>query len=95
MDEVEYYFDPEKNAFLKEKRGISFEEIILLIEEGYLLKVMKHPNFVKYPHQEFYVIDVEGYAYLVPFVRDGNKIYLKTIFPSRKATQALLGKRRR
>jgi uncharacterized DUF497 family protein len=91
--EIEYFFDAEKNSLLKEKRGISFEEMILLIEEGHLIKVMKHPNSKKYPQQEFYVIDVDGYAYLVPFVREGNKIFLKTIFPSRKATKEILGKK--
>ena len=93
MQDFEYYFDPSKNALLKEKRGISFEEIILLIEEENLIGILKHPNQMKYPNQHFYIVDVEGYAYLVPFIREGNKIFLKTIFPSRKATKEFLGKK--
>lgn len=85
-----FEFDSEKNATLKKERGISFEEIILLIDEGHLLDVVEHPNRVRYPHQQIYVIDVEGYIYLVPFVRDEDKIFLKTIYPSRKATKEYL-----
>ncbi len=89
----EFEFDVGKNQKLKEERGISFEEIILLIEEGNLLDVVEHPNKLKYPHQQFYVLDVNDYVYLVPFVREGNKIFLKTICPSRKATKEYLGKK--
>jgi hypothetical protein len=87
-------FDLEKNAELKKTRGIGFEEIILLIDEGYLLDVVEHPNRLRYPHQQLYVVDVEGYAYLVPFVREENKIFLKTIYPSRKATKEYLAERK-
>jgi|SRR3989338_7706503 len=86
----EFEFDLEKNATLKSDRGISFEEIILLIDEGHLLDVVEHPNKLRYRNQQIYVVDVEGYVYLVPFVREGNKIFLKTIYPSRKATKEYL-----
>jgi hypothetical protein len=33
------------------------------------------------------VVAVSGYAYLVPFVEDGQALFLKTIIPSRKATR--------
>lgn len=89
----EFEFDVGKNTALKSERGISFEEIILLINEGHLLDVVEHPNKVKYSHQQMYVVDVEGYVYLVPFVREGNKIFLKTIYPSRKATKEYLVKK--
>lgn len=88
MSEVyEFEFDIEKNTSLKRERGISFEEIILLIDEGHLLDVVEHPNKLKYPRQQIYVVDVGGYIYLVPFVRNEAKIFLKTIYPSRKATK--------
>src|SRR3989338_4516528 len=90
---VTFEFDIEKNRVLKRDRGISFEEIILLIDEGNLLDVVEHPNRLKYGNQQIYVVDVEGYAYLVPFVREGNTIFLKTIYPSRKATREYLAKR--
>jgi uncharacterized DUF497 family protein len=92
-EEIEFYFDPEKNQKLKEERDISFEEIILLIDNGCLVDVVEHHNPSKYPKQRFYVVDVDGYICLVPFVREGNKIILKTIYPSRKATKEYLGKK--
>jgi hypothetical protein len=36
-------------------------------------------------------VEINGYAYLVPFVQDKNKIFLKTIIPSRKAQKQYLG----
>lgn len=85
--EVFFEFCSEKNMKLKQERGISFEEIIYYIDNGFLLEIIEHPNKEKYSGQRFYVIDVEGYIYLVPFVHDGHKIFLKTIFPSRKHTK--------
>ena len=89
---MEYYFDfnPEKNNTLLEKRGICFEHIITLISEGYVLDVIDHPNQVKYSGQRMYVIDVDGYCYLVPYVKNNKEIFLKTIIPSRKATKHYL-----
>jgi uncharacterized DUF497 family protein len=87
-----YDFDAEKNARLIELRGISFEQIIAILENKGPVDVLKHPNAVKYPHQKMYVIEFEDYIYLVPFVEEEDKIFLKTIFPDRKATKKYLGK---
>ena len=97
MERIEYEFDPEKNRKLKEERGISFEEIIYYIDNGYLLETIQHHNQEKYIGQKFYVVDVENYIYLVPSIRQNDKIFLKTIFPSRKHTKQYLekGKSRR
>jgi hypothetical protein len=90
----EFDFSLEKNLKLKEERGISFEEIISLIHNGNLLDVIEHPNKEKYGYQKIYVVNVGGYVYLVPFVKEGNKFFLKTIFPSRKATKDYLQKKK-
>lgn len=50
-----------------------------------------HPNQKKYPNQKILIVDVEGYAYLVPFVIEKEGYFLKTIIPSRKATRQYLG----
>ena len=83
------YFDwnEEKNELLKKDRGISFEIIVSQIEMGNLLAVIEHPNSGKYGDQQIYVVEYENYAYLVPFVEDEEKVFLKTIIPSRKATK--------
>lgn len=92
MEEIEFEFNTEKNSLLKDQRGISFEEIIYYIGSGHLLDTIQHHNKNKYAGQQFYVVDVEGYVYLVPFVKENNRIFLKTIFPSRKHTKKYLEK---
>lgn len=86
------YFDwnDEKNDIIKEQRSISFEEIVLSIANGKLLDVLEHHNKEKYPNQKMFVVEVRDYAYLVPFVEDDEKYFLKTIYPSREATDKYL-----
>lgn len=88
------YFDWEedKNTILKVKRGISFEEIILAISDDRLLEIVEHPNRKKYPNQKMFIVEVRNYAYIVPFVEDDEKYFLKTIYPSREATKKYLNK---
>jgi uncharacterized DUF497 family protein len=80
----------DKNEKLKQERGVSFEDIIYYIEHGKLLAILNHTNQKKYPGQRIYVIEINDYAYLVPFVETENEIFLKTIIPSRKATKKYL-----
>ncbi len=76
----------EKNEILKASRDISFEDVILALEEGYLLDDIEHPNKERYPNQNIFIIlvVVKDYVYLVPYVEDETSIFLKTIIPSRK-----------
>lgn len=83
---MQYLFSPEKNAQLREKRGVSFDEVIAAIENDQVLDIIEHPNTKKYPNQELIIINVKGYVYVVPFVTQENgDLFLKTIYPSRKA----------
>lgn len=86
------YFDwnVAKNEVLKNERGISFENIINSVIDGELLDVVEHPNPKKYKNQKIMIINVDKYIYLIPFVEDKEKIFLKTIIPSRKATKHYL-----
>jgi len=77
----------EKNEWLKEERGVSFEEVILAIFDEKVLTIIYHPSQKRYPGQRLYVVELHDYAYVVPFVEDEQKIFLKTIFPSRKYTK--------
>jgi len=86
-------WDQNKNNILHKERGITFEEIVFLIENDALLAIEDHPNQKKYPNQRIYVIAIDDYAYLVPFIETENKIFLKTIIPSRKATKKYINKR--
>jgi hypothetical protein len=87
MEERDYVFDPLKNAWLIRERGISFEQIIALIESSELIQVLEHPNAERYPNQLLYEVDVGGYVHVVPVVNEGRILLLKTIYPSRKATR--------
>ncbi len=86
----QFDWDPEKNQQLIEERGISFEEVIFHLQSDGLLDDIKHPNEETYSHQRVFVVAIEGYAYLVPYVESDEEIFLKTIIPSRKATKQYL-----
>jgi uncharacterized DUF497 family protein len=79
-----------KNERLALERDITFEEVVLAIEAGGVLDVLKHANQSRYPNQRVLVVAVSGYVYLVPFVEDAESYFLKTIIPSRKATRDYL-----
>jgi len=85
-----YTFNTEKNLWLKQVRHISFEQVIEAIEQGGLLDVRPHPDQKRYAHQEMYVVEIRRYAYIVPFIQEENAIFLKTIYPSRKANKKYL-----
>ena len=86
-----FKWNEEKNSRLKVERGISFDEIVWHIVEGNVLEVYDHPNQQKYNGQRVFVINVNNYAWLVPFVETGDEVFLKTIIPSRKVTKQYLG----
>jgi len=86
-----FRWNAEKNEILARERGITFEEIVQRIESGARIIETDHPNKEKYPNQNILIVDVEGYAYLVPCVIDENEYFLKTIIPSRKATKKYYG----
>jgi len=87
-----FAWDSEKNDTLQRERHISFEFIVSLIEEGKLLDIVEHPNQNKYAGQKMFVVNVRNYAYLVPFVESAQRVFLKTIIPSRKATKKYLNR---
>jgi uncharacterized DUF497 family protein len=84
-------WNTEKSLKLKESRGICFEDIVYYIEKGDILDDYLHPNQKRYPEQRIMVIGISNYAYLVPYVEDEEEIFLKTIIPSRKATEIYFG----
>ncbi|MDY0146071.1 MAG: BrnT family toxin [Kiritimatiellia bacterium] len=83
-------WNDEKNEWLRQERGISFEDIVFHLSRDGLLAILEHPNLRLYPGQRIFVVNVEGYACIVPFVEDDDKIFLKTIIPSRKMTKQYL-----
>ena len=86
-----YTWDEDKNKKLLEERSITFEEVVFFIEKGNLLDILDNPNKQKYKNQRMFVLRIENYVYLIPFVETDKEIFLKTIIPSRKATKQYLG----
>ena len=86
-----FKWNAEKNEILSRERGITFEEIVDRIESGATVVETDHPNKRKYPNQKIMIVDLNGYAYMVPYVQDEDACFLKTIIPSRKATRKYMG----
>ena len=85
-----YRWNHDKNEMLKTERSISFEEIVLAIEADGLLDELRHPNPEKYPNQSVFVVALDAYVYLMPYVEEPGYYFLKTVIPSRKATKDYL-----
>ena len=65
-------------------RGVCFEDVVTTIYEDNIIDTIKHPNKEKYPDKSIYIVEIMGYVFMVPYVKNNDEIYLKTIIPSRK-----------
>jgi uncharacterized DUF497 family protein len=84
-------WDEEKSAKLKKDRGISLDEVALMILQKKYVDIVKHP---KRTGQRMFLIPINGYVHVVPFVLDHeNNFVLKTVFPSRKFHKRLGGRK--
>jgi hypothetical protein len=81
----------DKNIQLKAERGVGFELAIETIQQGNILDIIEHPNQDKYPSQRIFILEIDEYVYMVPFVENEQDIFLKTIIPSRKLKKKYLG----
>lgn len=79
-------YSEEKNVILQSTRDISFQDIIEAIAKGNLLDDIEHFNKKKYPRQRIFIVKVRNQVYAVPYIIDKTekRIFLKTIYPSRK-----------
>jgi uncharacterized DUF497 family protein len=80
----------EKNEMLEHTRRVCFEDVVVCIQNGDVLDVIRHPNRERYPRQNMIVLNVDGYVWLVPYVKVKGVRFQKTIIPSRKATKEYL-----
>lgn len=76
----EFRWDIFKNESLKRERGVSFEEML----QAPLIGERRHPAR---KHQTILLFEYQGYIWVVPCVAQGEDIFLKTMFPSRKYTK--------
>jgi uncharacterized DUF497 family protein len=89
-----YNWNDAKNEKLKKERNISFENIVYAVEHGYLLDIIENPNQQKYPGQQMFIVEIDGYAFFVPFAETETEVFFKTIIPSRQMTKKYLGGRK-
>lgn len=86
-------WNSEKARLLREDKtrgGLSFEDCVVAIEGDGVLDIVENLS-TNHPSQRVYVLNLEGYAYGVPFVESEDEIFLKTMFPSRLFTKTYLG----
>ena len=86
MAEFEIRWSVEKDLLLRSDRtrgGIGLAEYAVAIEEGRILDDLPNPTR---EGQRIFVLEINDYAYIVPYVTEGEVIFLKTMFPSRKHT---------
>lgn len=86
-----FNWNADKNRQLISERGVSFEDVLFYIQQGRLLDDLSNPNQNRYPHQRVFIVEIDSYAYLVPYIETEEEIFLKTIIPSRKATKQYIG----
>jgi hypothetical protein len=72
-------WNAEKNQLLMTERGISFADVLFALQSGRLLDDLVHPNNFKDPNQRMFVVEIDEYAWLVPYVENEDEIFLTPI----------------
>jgi uncharacterized DUF497 family protein len=80
-----------KNKILKENRNVGFDDVVKAIHEGDLLDIIPSPS-PSHEGQCCFIVKINNYAHIVPYVENNKETFLKTIYPSRKFTKLLLNK---
>lgn len=83
-------WDPQKNISLKNSRGVNFDDVRVSLQNSLIHDVVPHYNNKKYPHQYIMFVEIKKYIYLVPFVIDEGRLFLKTVIPSGRHTNKYL-----
>ncbi len=76
---------------MQQERNLSFEAIIVAIENDHLVDIISYP--VR-SNQKIFEVEIDGYIVRVPFVEDEKKVFLKTAYHSRKATKQHRGEKK-
>lgn len=80
---MSFVWDEKKNIKLREERGIDFETIVDLIDQG-SFKIFENLSSA-HEGQFVFIIKNDPYPYVVPFREESNgDVLLITIFQSRK-----------
>ena len=85
-----FEWDTGKNTLLRNLRGLDFNNIIKALGGDGLIDTVPHTNQKKYPGQKMYIVKIDNYCCVVPFIETQEKIFLKTVYFSRQATKKYL-----
>jgi hypothetical protein len=66
-----------KNEKLMSERGVSFEAVLAALDRGDLLDDYIHPNQSRYSNQRLLVVQIKGYAYLVPYIETESELFFE------------------
>ena len=89
-----FAWNEEKNQLLIRQRGVSFNDVVAYVESRSEVETYDHPNQRRYPRQRIYIVDIDDYLFVVPFVlQEDGTAFLKTIYPSNRARR-YYGRRR-
>ena len=88
---VAFDWDDEKNRQIRERRGITFPDVVTAVREGHLIDVRDHPDPDKEPGLHLLLAWIYDYVWVVPCSIDPSApaVLLKTAWPSRKFTREL------
>ena len=78
---MEIVWSAAKDRKLKATRNVSFEDVVPILLENRYLAVLENPSR---PGQTIFLVRLRDFTYVVPFEIEGDKLILKTIFPSRR-----------
>ncbi len=93
MKDIEFEWSDEKNRRLKEERNVCFEDVVIGVDNDRLLDIVKNPSLNR-GDQFCLIVEIGSYAYVVPFVKNDQIFFLKTVYPSRKQTKKYLKEKR-
>lgn len=85
-------WNEDKNNELGKFRDLNFEMVLAAIDDDRILADEQHSNLQDYGHQRILILDIDGYAVIVPYVINDNEIFLKTMFRDRKMQRRYYGK---
>ena len=78
-----FNWSEEKNELLVKERGVSFEDVLQCFENGNFFGVFENPS-ANFSEQEVFLVRINDYPCIVPFVENETEIFLKTIIPDRR-----------
>lgn len=64
---MKFDFSQKKNEEIFLERGVTFYDVIEAIAEKGILLNFDNPNKEKYPNQKILIVDVNNYAFCVPY----------------------------